>query len=219
MKKWISSLTKFQKAWIVGATLAILVLGIVSGDSPMNVAIGVSGILYVSVYTTCVKESFLLAILYVTLYTFICLQNRVMLDALQNLVLIPIYIASYYHWGKSNVKPSNLSKKDTAILLSSAVGVLIVLYFLSQILHGNYSFLDSLNTTCTLYAMILGYFGMSLNWAFWSINNVASALVFFLALFTPTGSITVFAMKMIFVINGFIGWYNFTKLGKKDAEK
>ena len=196
MKKWINSLTRFQKAWIVGATLAILVLGLVSGDSPMNVAIGVSGVLYVA------------------LYTVICIQNRVMLDALQNLVLIPIYIASYYHWGKSSVKPENLDKKHTFMLLVSAIAVLVALYFVSFILHGNYSFLDSLNTTCTLYAMLLGYYGMSLNWAFWSINNVASAIVFFLALFTPTGSITVFAMKMIFVINGFIGWYNFTKLGK-----
>ena len=214
MKKWISSLTKFQKSWIVGATLAILVLGIVSGDSPMNIAIGVSGILYVSVYTTAVKESFLLAILYVTLYTFVCLQNRIMLDALQNLVLIPIYIASYYHWGKSSVKPENLDKKHTFMLLVSAIAVLIALYFVSFILHGNYSFLDSLNTTCTLYAMLLGYYGMSLNLSFCIINNLASAIVFFLALFTPTGSITVFAMKMIFLINGFIGWYNFTRLGK-----
>ena len=196
MKKWINSLTKFQKTWIVGATISILALGLLSGDTPMNVAIGVSGILYVS------------------LYTFVCLQNRVMLDALQNLVLIPIYIASYYHWGKSSVKPENLDKKHTFMLLVSAIAVLVALYFVSFILHGNYSFLDSLNTTCTLYAMLLGYYGMSLNWAFWSINNVASAIVFFLALFTPTGSITVFAMKMIFLINGFIGWYNFTKLGK-----
>ena len=56
MKKWINSLTKFQKAWIVGATISILALGLLSGDTPMNVAIGVSGILYVSVYTTVVKE-------------------------------------------------------------------------------------------------------------------------------------------------------------------
>ena len=91
MKKWINSLTKFQKAWIVGATISILALGLLSGDTPMNVAIGVSGILYVSVYTTGVKESFLLGVLYVVLYTVICLQNRVMLDALQNLVLIPIF--------------------------------------------------------------------------------------------------------------------------------
>ena len=212
--------TKKQLLYITIIPLLIGLLGVISKDSPLNILIGVSGAFYVAYYAIfSTKYSFLLGTLYVSLYTFVCIQNRIMLDALQNLVLIPIYIASYYHWGKSNVKPGNLSKKDTAILLSSAVGVLIVLYFLSQILRGNYSFLDSLNTTCTLYAMILGYYGMSLNWAFWSINNVASAIVFFLALFTPTGSITVFAMKMIFVINGFIGWYNFTKLGKKDAEK
>lgn len=215
----IDKLTKNQKIYLFTAPLVVLLLGLISHDTLINILIGVTGMWYTAFYAVAAnKYSFIFALVYVSLYTFVCIQNRIMLDALQNLVLIPIYIASYYHWGKSNVKPGNLSKKDTAILLSSAVGVLIVLYFLSLILHGNYSFLDSLNTTCTLYAMILGYFGMSLNWAFWSINNVVSALVFFLALFTPTGSITVFAMKMIFVINGFIGWYNFTKLGKTEHE-
>lgn len=215
MKEMIRSLTKFQRAWLLGSPLAILILGIISGDSLMNIAIGVSGMWYVAYYATVAnKYSFIFAVVYVSLYTFICLQNGVVLDALQNVILIPIYIASYIHWGKANVKPENLDKKHTIMLLLSAIAVLVGLYFLSQALHGNYSILDSLNTTCTLYAMILGYYGMSLNWAFWSINNVASAIVFFLALFTPTGSITVFAMKMIFVINGFIGWYNFTKLGK-----
>lgn len=208
------NLTKFQRVWLIGSPLAILILGILSGDSLINITIGVSGMWYVAYYAVIAnKYSFIFAIVYVLLYTVICLQNGVVLDALQNVILIPIYIASYIHWGKANVKPENLDKKHTIMLLLSAIAVLIGLYFLSQVLHGNYSILDSLNTTCTLYAMILGYYGMSLNWAFWSINNVASAIVFFLALFTPTGSITVFAMKMIFVINGFIGWYNFTKLG------
>ena len=215
MKEMIRSLTKFQRVWLIGSPLAILILGILSGDSLMNIAIGVSGMWYVAYYAVIAnKYSFIFAIVYVLLYTVICLQNGVVLDALQNVILIPIYIVSYIHWGKANVKPENLDKKHTIMLLLSAIAVLVGLYFLSQALHGNYSILDSLNTTCTLYAMILGYYGMSINWAFWSINNVASAIVFFLALFTPTGSITVFAMKMIFVINGFIGWYNFTKLGK-----
>ena len=211
----LDKLTKNQKIYLFTAPLVVLLLGLISHDTPINILIGVSGMWYVAFYAVAAnKYSFIFALVYVVLYTVICLQNRVMLDALQNLVLIPIYIASYYHWGKSSVKPENLDKKHTFMLLVSAIAVLVALYFVSFILHGNYSFLDSLNTTCTLYAMLLGYYGMSLNWAFWSINNVASAIVFFLALFTPTGSITVFAMKMIFVINGFIGWYNFTKLGK-----
>ena len=48
----------------------------------------------------------------------------------------------------------------------------------------------------------------------WSANNIASAVTFGLALATPTGSITVFAMKVIFMINGLIGWYTFSKIGK-----
>ena len=211
----LDKLTRNQKIYLFTTPLVILLLGLISHDTPINILIGVSGMWYVAFYAVAAnKYSFIFALVYVPLYTFVCLQNRIMLDALQNLVLIPIYIASYYHWGKSSVKPENLDKKHTFMLLVSAIAVLVALYFVSFILHGNYSFLDSLNTTCTLYAMLLGYYGMSLNWAFWSINNVASAIVFFLALFTPTGSITVFAMKMIFVINGFIGWYNFTKLGK-----
>ena len=217
MKNWWNSITMAQKLWIICSTLAIAILGVVSGDSWVNILIGTVGMFYVSVWSTGARGAFLLGVAYVGLYTIICLQNRIMLDAIQNIVLIPLYIYSFIYWGKNNVTPRNINKKQSAIVLLSAVVVMIVLWGLSKLLHGNYSELDALNTTCTLYAMVLGLYGISLNWLLWSVNNIASALTFGLALATPTGSITVFAMKMIFLINGLIGWYNFTKIGKESG--
>lgn len=217
MKNWWNSITIAQKLWIICSTLVIAILGVASGDSWVNVLIGTVGMFYVSVYSTGARGAFLLGVAYVGLYTIICLQNRIMLDAIQNIVLIPLYIYSFIYWGKNNVSPRNINKKQSAIVLLSAVVVMFVLWGLSKLLHGNYSELDALNTTCTLYAMVLGLYGISLNWCLWTINNIASALTFGLALATPTGSITVFAMKMIFLINGLIGWYNFTKIGKESG--
>ena len=213
-KTWYNSLATAQKLWIICSTLAIALLGAISGDSWVNILIGTVGMFYVSVYSTGARGAFLLGVVYVGLYTIICLQNRIMLDALQNIILIPIYIASYIHWGKKNVKPHNGSLKQNISFILTTIIVGIGLYFLSKALHGNYSALDAFNTSCTLGAMILGYFGFSINWALWSANNIASAVTFGLALATPTGSITVFAMKVIFMINGLIGWYTFSEIGK-----
>ena len=218
MRNWWNSITNAQKLWIICSTLAIALLGVVSGDNWVNILIGTVGMFYVSVYSTGARGAFLLGVAYVGLYTIICLQNRIMLDAIQNIVLIPLYIYSFIYWGKNNVRPHNISKKQSVTVLASAVVVMVALWSLSKLLHGNYSELDALNTTCTLYAMVLGLYGISLNWALWTVNNVASALTFGLALETPTGSITVFAMKMIFLINGLIGWYNFTKIGKEGVK-
>ena len=218
MKNWWNSITNAQKLWIICSTLAIALLGVISGDSWVNILIGTVGMFYVSVYSTGTRGSFLLGVAYVSLYTIICLQNRIMLDAIQNIILIPLYIYSFIYWGKNNVRPRNIDKKQSAIVLASAVVVMVALWGLSKLLHGNYSELDALNTTCTLYAMVLGLYGISLNWCLWTVNNLASALTFGLALATPTGSVTVFAMKMIFLINGLIGWYNFTKIGKEGVE-
>ena len=218
MRNWWNSITNAQKLWIICSTLAIALLGVVSGDNWVNILIGTVGMFYVSVYSTGARGAFLLGVAYVGLYTIICLQNRIMLDAIQNIVLIPLYIYSFIYWGKNNVRPHNISKKQSVTVLASAVVVMVALWSLSKLLHGNYSELDALNTTCTLYAMVLGLYGISLNWALWTVNNVASALTFGLALATPTGSITVFAMKMIFLINGLIGWYNFTKIGKEGVK-
>lgn len=215
MKNWWNSITNAQKLWIICSTLAIALLGVVSGDSWVNILIGTVGMFYVSVYSTGARGAFLLGVVYVGLYTIICLQNRIMLDAVQNIILIPLYIYSFIYWGKNNVRPRNISKKQSVIVLASAAVVVVALWGLSKMMHGNYSELDALNTTCTLYAMVLGLYGISLNWALWTVNNISSALTFGLALATPTGSITVFAMKMIFLINGLIGWYNFTKMGKE----
>lgn len=208
--------TKKQLLYIIVIPLLVGLLGLISKDSPLNILIGVSGAFYVAYYAIfSTKYSFLLGTIYVLLYTFICLENKVYLDALQNVILVPIYIASFVKWGKENVRPTNLSKKHTILLFVSFPLVIFGLYLISMLLKGNYSLLDSINTTCTLYAMLLGYYGLSINWAFWTVNNVVSAIIFGLALFTPTGSIAVFAMKLIFVINGLIGWYTWYKLGNE----
>ena len=212
---WWRSLTKTQKLWTIGAPFSILLLGLIAGDTPINLLIGVIGMFYVCVYGIGnTKWAFIFGTIYVSLYTVVCLQNRIMLDALQNVVLIPIYIASFIKWGKENVSPKNLSKKDTILLFASFPLVILLLYIISILLKGNYSLLDSINTTCTLYAMLLGYYGLSINWAFWTVNNIVSAVIFGLALLTPTGSIAVFGMKLIFFFNGLIGWYTWYKMGK-----
>ena len=217
IRKWNDELAPSQRLWIIGSTLAIMLLGIISGDSWINVLIGTIGMFYVSVYASGARGAFLLGVIYVGLYTVICLENRIMLDALQNVVLIPIYIASFIHWGTHNVKPRNGSIKQNGLFVVITIIAGISFYFISKALHGNYSALDASNTACTLAAMILGYYGFTINWLMWSVNNVLSAITFGLALMTPTGSLTVFVMKVIFMINGFIGWYNFSRISKKEA--
>lgn len=217
IRKWNDELAPSQRLWIIGSTLAIMILGIISGDSWINILIGTIGMFYVSVYASGARGAFLLGVIYVGLYTIICLENRIMLDALQNIVLIPIYIASFIHWGTHNVKPRNGSIKQNGLFIVITIIAGISFYFISKALHGNYSALDASNTACTLAAMILGYYGFTINWLMWSINNVLSAITFGLALMTPTGSLTVFVMKVIFMINGFIGWYNFSRISKKEA--
>lgn len=216
IKKWGRALTLSQKLWVIGSTLAIMLLGIISGDSWINILIGTIGMFYVSVYATGARGAFLLGVIYVSFYTIICLENRIMLDALQNIILIPIYIASFVHWGTHNIKPRNGSIKQNCLFIIITIITAISLYFVSKALHGNYSVLDASNTACTLVAMILGYYGFSINWLMWSVNNVLSAITFGLALMTPTGSLTVFAMKVIFMVNGFIGWYNFSRISNKE---
>lgn len=216
---WWRNLTKSQKLWTAGAPLLILLLGLIAHDTPINLLIGVVGMIYVAIYGVGnTRWAFILGVLYVSLYTIVCLQNRIMLDALQNIILIPVYIASFIKWGKSQTTPQNLSKRNTIILFITFPLMILSLYMISMSLNGNYSLLDSLNTTCTLYAMFLGYFGLSINWAFWTINNVVSAVIFGLALLTPTGSVAVFAMKLIFFFNGLIGWYTWYKMGKNKEE-
>lgn len=216
IKKWYNTLTLIQKLWIAGSTLAIMLLGIISGDSWVNILIGTIGMFYVSVYASSARGAFLLGVVYVGLYTVICLKNRIMLDALQNIVLIPIYIASFIHWGKRNIKPRNGTIKQNGLFVIITIVAGISFYFVSKALHGNYSAFDASNTACTLAAMVLGYYGFTINWLMWSVNNVLSAITFGLALATPTGSLTVFVMKVIFMINGFIGWYNFNKISKEE---
>lgn len=213
---WWTSLTLFQKIWITASTFAVFLLGIIAKDSWINILIGTIGMCYVAVYSTGARFNFLLGIVYVGLYTIICLQNKIYLDALQNIILIPMYLISFIRWGKKKTEPKNLSWKGNLLSIGVTAALFGALYGLSMALGGNYSALDALNTSCTLMAMFLGIFGTSIVWLFWTVNNVASAVVFIMACFTPTGSIAVAAMKLVFVVNGLIGLINFYRIGKKE---
>lgn len=214
IKTWWSSISTTQKIWIIGSTLAVLALGIIAGDTPINILIGVVGMAYVSVYSVGARGAFLMGVAYVSIYTVICLENRIYLDALQNIILIPIYIASYIHWGRHKVRPRNAETWQNVVFVLITVALGLLLYAVSKMLHGNYSALDASNTACTLMAMVLGYFGFSINWCMWSVNNLLSAITFGLCLGTPTGSVAVFAMKVIFFVNGIIGWVTWSRAEK-----
>ena len=133
IRKWNDELAPSQRLWIIGSTLAIMLLGIISGDSWINVLIGAIGMFYVSVYASGARGAFLLGVIYVGLYTVICLKNRIMLDALQNVVLIPIYIASFIHWGTHNVKPRNGSIKQNGLFVVITIIAGISFYFISKL--------------------------------------------------------------------------------------
>ena len=81
MKTWYNSLTTAQKLWIICSTLAIALLGVISGDNWINILIGTIGMAYVAVYSSGARGAFLMGVVYVGLYTIICLENRIMLDA------------------------------------------------------------------------------------------------------------------------------------------
>lgn len=214
IKAWWNGLSFPQKLWVTLAPITIFILDYLCGDDPINIAISTIGILYVAIYTTGTKYNFLLAIVYVSLYSIVCWQNKVYGDVYMNVALIPMYLYSFVYWGKHQVTPHNIDTKTNLLFAGLTAFIAILLNYCLIALGGNYTIYDAANTACTLTAMAFGIFGISSAWIYWTINNIISLWIWIQALNTATGSIAVFLMKAVFLVNGIIGLINFNHLGK-----
>lgn len=106
MNNW----TKSEKAWLIFATLAILVSTLYDKASLLEISTGLIGIVYVILIAKGYNISNMVGIVYVAIYGIIAWQAKFYGDMLMNVILIPMYIILFS--GKSILK-TELWRQET----------------------------------------------------------------------------------------------------------
>ena len=221
MNNW----TKSEKAWLIFATLAILVSTLYDKASLLEISTGLIGIVYVILIAKGYNISNMVGIVYVTIYGIIAWQAKFYGDMLMNIILIPLYIIAFIQWKKHTkngvVEARNLNIKQTVTIAIMVIAAMFLFNMVLVAMGGNYTWADSANSILTITAMALTIGRYSQQWICWLTNNVISTSMWVLGAMNGIAdiSISIVVLKVLILGNsiwGLVHW--FSNGAKKESE-
>lgn len=216
--KW----SKGELGWLIGSIIAVIFSSIFSGDTIFNTVVGLIGVTYVILIAKGLNISNLVGIVYVGIYGITAFNAGFYGDFIMNLIIIPLYIASYIIWKKNetdgSVEARSLSRKNSIIMVIGIIIAIFLFNILLVALGGNYTLADSANSILTIMAMVLTIGRYSQQWWMWLTNNIISTTMWVMALMSGAEtSLSVVVLKVIILINSVWGLYIWTKRSKNNG--
>lgn len=222
LKEW----TLFEKLWLVTFTLVNVYLFFVWDDTLLGFITSISGMLCVVLVAKGKISNYYFGIIQTGTYAYIAygygLYGEVMLNAL---FYFPLQFVGLYLWNKHKAKQtvqgeeiqvSVLTKKGWTLTLSSFLVIFVLYAYLLEKIGGNVVWIDSATTTLSVIAQILMLKRFTEQWLFWIAVNVLSIALWLKALILQGGNdVSMLVMWSAFLINSIYGYYNWSKVYKK----
>ncbi|WP_147534376.1 nicotinamide riboside transporter PnuC [Bacillus marasmi] len=222
LKEW----KLFEKLWLITFTLVNVYLFFAWDDTLLGFITSISGMLCVVLVAKGKISNYYFGIIQTGTYAYISygygLYGEVMLNAL---FYFPLQFVGIYLWKKhktkqttsgEEIKISSLTKKGWTITLSLFLAIFVFYAYLLEKIGGNVVWIDSATTTLSVIAQILMLKRYTEQWLFWIAVNVLSIALWWKALISQGGNdVSMLVMWSAFLINSVYGYYNWSKVHKK----
>ncbi|MED3553130.1 nicotinamide riboside transporter PnuC [Cytobacillus praedii] len=222
MKDW----TIFEKLWLIIFTLINIYLFFAWDDTILGLITSISGMLCVVLVAKGKVSNYYFGIIQTGTYAYIAygygLYGEVMLNAL---FYFPLQFVGIYLWKQhttdrkikgEDIQINVLTKKGWIGTIVSFLAIFILYAFLLKKLGGNVVWIDSATTTLSVIAQILMLKRYTQQWLFWIAVNVLSIVLWLKALILQGGNdVSMLVMWSAFLINSIYGYYNWSKVYKK----
>lgn len=222
MKDW----TTFEKLWLIIFTLINIYLFFAWDDTILGLITSISGMLCVVLVAKGKVSNYYFGIIQTGTYAYIAysygLYGEVMLNAL---FYFPLQFVGIYLWKQhttdrkikgEDIQINVLTKKGWIGTSASFLAIFILYALLLKKLGGNVVWIDSATTTLSVIAQILMLKRYTQQWLFWIAVNVLSIVLWLKALILQGGNdVSMLVMWSAFLINSIYGYYNWSKVYKK----
>jgi nicotinamide mononucleotide transporter PnuC len=129
--------------------------------------------------------------------------------AVNGLVLAPLSIWGYFHWkSRKQHLEKNLTDTQKSSLALVLIGGTLIVYTFTAGAGGALPLLDALTSVIPIIATYLMAHAYRQQWWMWIPYNFLQALMWFSAASLQPAVLAVFALKMVFLVNSLIGYYN-----------
>lgn len=222
MKDW----TLFERLWLLAFTSVNIYLFFAWDDTILGLITSIAGMLCVVLVAKGKVSNYYFGIIQTGTYAYIAygygLYGEVMLNAL---FYFPLQFVGIYLWKRhttnrkikgEDIKINMLTKKGWIGALGSFLVIFVLYALLLKKLGGNVVWIDSATTTLSVIAQILMLKRYTQQWLFWIAVNVLSIVLWLKALILQGGNdVSMLVMWSAFLINSIYGYYNWSKVYRK----
>lgn len=222
MKKILKKFTYFEWFMVLSVIIFTIYFMVIDTEKNMLYLIidaiaAISGILCVVLCAKGKKSQYIWGLLNVIGYIIIAFMNKYYGEVMLNAIYyLPSQFIGYYLWSKHHnkkidkVKGRKLNFKNSVILLLSCVLGIFGYKLILDYLGGNSTLLDSSSTIISVIANTLMLLRYREQWLLWIIIDAITVIMWVVA-----GDFIMVTMWLVYLINAFYGYYNWTKMAKE----
>lgn len=204
-----------EKIWSILAVLLVLAASVISGADLFVSALSLVGILFVLGVSFKHPESQLLGAVFCGLLAFASMGAGFYANAAVNaVVLLPASLYGYFLWkqrkGEKQLERSMSGKHLRNMLSIIAASTTILAIFMLDA-GGTLPILDALTAIMPIFATFLMVGAYREQWYLWIPYNAIQAFMWFTAASLQPAVLAVFVLKLVFLVNSLIGFYQWKK--------
>lgn len=208
----------YEVAWLISATIIILILSLYWGDTPVGIISALTGVVCVILTAKGKISCYAWGLVNSALYAYIGFQNKYYGEFMLNLFYyVPMQFVGYMAWRKNmnketeTIKARMMTNRDKIIaLIISIIGIAVWGMWLKH-LGGELPFIDATTNVLSIMAMLLSIKRYAEQWILWIIINIISVGMWIHAMAIGSDNIATLIMWSVYLINsiwGYIKWRN-----------
>lgn len=225
MKTWFkktfwTGYNTFEKLFMVAMLALQIVVFCISPDTPLNIIAGIAGVISVVLCAKGKVEFYFIGFVQTISYLFLAWQNSFYGEVIENLFYLVTMIWGIFVWKKNSVQNDDgtedvAAKKFNAVqwiasIIGTAIATVIVGYWLNSIGNAQ-AYTDAATNVLAIFAQILMVRRYREQWIWWLIIDLLCIKMWFVA-----ENWSMVAMYIAWTANCVYGWYNWSKLEKKN---
>jgi nicotinamide mononucleotide transporter len=222
MKKILKKFTLFEWFMVLSVIIFTVYFALINTTNTIPYLIidavaAISGILCVVLCAKGKKSQYIWGVLNVLGYIIIAFINKYYGEVMLNAIYyLPSQFIGYYLWNKhenketKDVEGKKLNLKNSIILLVTCILGIFGYKLVLDLLGGNEALLDSASTVISVVANSLMLLRYREQWLLWIIIDTITVIMWLIA-----GDFIMVTMWLVYLINAFYGYYNWTKIAKE----
>ncbi len=214
-------LTHWQRAelcWLVLATLSVLSISLLLGDSTLGICSSLSGIICVVMTAKGKLAAYYFGIVNCVLYAIVAYGQTLYGETLLNLCYyLPLQFIGFRIWRRNMatdqavVRPVHMSKMQRLLLPVTILAGTGILGWLLERGGDEIPYVDAFTTVTSVLAMTLSARRCSEQWYLWISINLFSIYMWTERYLTNGENIATLLMWVVFLLNSIYGLYKWTR--------